>query len=232
MPVIITRAAKLQHISLLGVMTYVSRPFWRTDQFYAVFSEERCPSCFAGFDLNVWVIWRIYHSILTRHSNRCNVKLIRYQFWCTRCTFRLIKSLQWYSGRTWLEIKKNVKTAREPKNRILCHEIEPNLSNDRAMHERDNPSFWDEFMNLLFSGQNYAYLYFKASTKVLSYSAEETLGDYMWIGWLRSFLFRIRMNTEWYIVTWCNMLKCCKLNNYILTSVEFLHQNESMDSVC
>jgi hypothetical protein len=27
------------------------------------------------------------------------VKLIRYQFWCTRCAFRLIKSLQWYSGR-------------------------------------------------------------------------------------------------------------------------------------
>jgi hypothetical protein len=28
-----------------------------------------------------------------------NVKLIRYQFRCTRCAFRLIKSCQWYSGR-------------------------------------------------------------------------------------------------------------------------------------
>jgi hypothetical protein len=31
--------------------------------------------------------------------NYSYVKLIRYQFWCTRCTFRLIKSLQWYSVR-------------------------------------------------------------------------------------------------------------------------------------
>jgi hypothetical protein len=28
---------------------------------------------------------------------------------------------------------------------MLCHEIEPNPSKDRAMHEGDNPSFWDEF---------------------------------------------------------------------------------------
>ena len=31
---------------------------------------------------------------------------------------------------------------------MLCHEIEPNLSKDRAMHEGDNPSFLDKFMNL------------------------------------------------------------------------------------
>ena len=29
---------------------------------------------------------------------------------------------------------------------MLCHEIEPNLSKDRAMHEGDNPSFLDKFM--------------------------------------------------------------------------------------
>jgi hypothetical protein len=44
-----------------------------------------------------------------------------------------------------LEIRKIVKTVKEPKNQILCHEIEPNLSKDRAMHEGDmlegdNPS--------------------------------------------------------------------------------------------
>jgi hypothetical protein len=34
-----------------------------------------------------------------------------------------------------LEIrKKNVITVKEPKKQILCHEIEPNLSKDRAMH--------------------------------------------------------------------------------------------------
>jgi hypothetical protein len=27
------------------------------------------------------------------------------------------------------------------KTQIECHEIEPNLSKDRAMHEEDNPSF-------------------------------------------------------------------------------------------
>jgi hypothetical protein len=29
-------------------------------------------------------------------ANRLNVKLIRYQFWCTICAFRLMKSRQWY----------------------------------------------------------------------------------------------------------------------------------------
>jgi hypothetical protein len=43
-----------------------------------------------------------------------------------------------------LEIRKIVKTVKEPKKKpkqILCHEIEPNPSKDRAMHEGDNPSF-------------------------------------------------------------------------------------------
>jgi hypothetical protein len=38
-----------------------------------------------------------------------------------------------------------VKTVKEPKKpNILCHEIKPIPSKDRAMHEGDNPSFWDE----------------------------------------------------------------------------------------
>jgi hypothetical protein len=36
---------------------------------------------------------------------------------------------------------KNVKTVQQPKKPILCHEVEPNLSKDRAMHEGDNSSF-------------------------------------------------------------------------------------------
>jgi hypothetical protein len=41
-----------------------------------------------------------------------------------------------------LEIrKKNVKTVKEPR-KPKCHEIEPNPSKDRAMHEGDNPSFF------------------------------------------------------------------------------------------
>jgi hypothetical protein len=31
-----------------------------------------------------------------------------------------------------------------------CHEIEPNLSKDRAMPEGENPSFWDEFTKFSF----------------------------------------------------------------------------------
>jgi hypothetical protein len=69
-----------------------------------------------------------------------NVKLMRYQFWCTRCAFRLIKSCQWYSGRkSWN--KKNCENCKRAKKQIHCQEIEPNPSKDRAMHEGDNPSF-------------------------------------------------------------------------------------------
>jgi hypothetical protein len=44
-------------------------------------------------------------------------------------------------GPKMLETRKNVKTVKEAKNQILCHEIEPNPSKNRAMHEGDNPSF-------------------------------------------------------------------------------------------
>jgi hypothetical protein len=40
--------------------------------------------------------------------------------------------------------EKIVKTVKEPgkkEPKTECHEIEPNQSNDRAMHEGDNPSF-------------------------------------------------------------------------------------------
>jgi hypothetical protein len=43
-----------------------------------------------------------------------------------------------------LEIRKKkfVKTTRAEKTpQILCHEIEPNPSKERAMHEGDDPSF-------------------------------------------------------------------------------------------
>jgi hypothetical protein len=49
-----------------------------------------------------------------------------------------------------LEILTIVKTVKDPENQILCHAIEPNPSKDRAMHEGDNPSFWDELMKFTF----------------------------------------------------------------------------------
>jgi hypothetical protein len=53
------------------------------------------------------------------HWMRRNVKLIRYQFWCTRCAFRLIKSRQWYSGRkSWNP--KNCKTCKKAEKTKYC----------------------------------------------------------------------------------------------------------------
>jgi hypothetical protein len=40
-----------------------------------------------------------------------------------------------------LEIKKKLKCERADKIQTECHEIEPNLLKDKAMHEGDNPSF-------------------------------------------------------------------------------------------
>jgi hypothetical protein len=37
--------------------------------------------------------------------------------------------------------EKILKIVKEPKNQILCYEIDPNPSKDRAMHEGDNLSF-------------------------------------------------------------------------------------------
>jgi hypothetical protein len=34
--------------------------------------------------------------------------------------------------------------------KILCHEIDPNSRKNTAIHERDNPLFWDEFVKFTF----------------------------------------------------------------------------------
>jgi hypothetical protein len=60
----------------------------------------------------LWAGRDLYHATpaVTR-----DLGLIRYQFWCTRCAFRLIKYLQWYSGRKFGNSKAIVKTVKEPK---------------------------------------------------------------------------------------------------------------------
>jgi hypothetical protein len=83
-------------------------------------------------------------------TNNVNVKLIRYKFWCTRCAFLLIKSCQWCSGLKVGNLKKEKKLERADKTKTVCHEIAPNLSKDKAMHEGDNLLFWDEFIKLTF----------------------------------------------------------------------------------
>jgi hypothetical protein len=57
-----------------------------------------------------------------------HVKLIRYQFWCNRCAFQLLKSLQWCWGRrSWKSEKKNMWKLKEPsdENQTECHEPNP-----------------------------------------------------------------------------------------------------------
>jgi hypothetical protein len=48
--------------------------------------------------------------------------------------------------------KKKMWKLKEPldENQIECNEIEPNPSKNRAMPEKDNPSFWDEFTKFIF----------------------------------------------------------------------------------
>ena len=52
--------------------------------------------------------------------------------------------------KSWKSEKKKCEKSKEPKNQLLCREIEPNPSKDRAMHEGDNPSFLDKFMKFIF----------------------------------------------------------------------------------
>jgi hypothetical protein len=66
-------------------------------------------------DLIIWKAHLVHLNwyriiIFFLHSN---VKQIRYQFWCTRCAFRLLKSRQWYLGRkkSW----KSENSGKEPK---------------------------------------------------------------------------------------------------------------------
>jgi hypothetical protein len=40
----------------------------------------------------------LFLRILRKLTSNVYVNIIRYQFWCTRCAFRQIMSLQWYSG--------------------------------------------------------------------------------------------------------------------------------------
>jgi hypothetical protein len=54
------------------------------------------------------------------------VKLALYQFWSTRCAFRLIEHLQWFSGREKLEIRnkcENYKTANKNKSVMKLSQI-------------------------------------------------------------------------------------------------------------
>jgi hypothetical protein len=109
-----------------------------------------------------------------------NVKLIRYQFCCTRCAFWLLKSLQWCLGR------KSSKSGKKCENwkscRMKTKQSAMNLSQIRQRIELCLRNlilrFEISLQNLLFSWRFNSYSYFKASAEVLSNWAVETLGDW------------------------------------------------------
>ena len=67
--------------------------------------------------------------------------------------------------------KKNVKSVKSRKNQILCHEIEPNPSKERAMHEGDNPSFLDEFMKFYFLLDTCSFIHIRIFQQIPKYLA-------------------------------------------------------------
>jgi hypothetical protein len=82
---------------------------------------------------------------------------MRYQFWCTRCA-----SLQWYSGRKSWKSENNCENSKIAEKYYALNWANP--SKDKAMHERDNSSFWDESL-LRFSGDLSGYPLFVARVK-------------------------------------------------------------------
>ena len=61
------------------------------------------------------------------------------------------------------------KCERTEEDQKLCHEIEPNPSKDRAMHEGDNPLFWDELIKFYFLSWQFIYIrIFKQVPKYLA----------------------------------------------------------------
>jgi hypothetical protein len=80
-------------------------------------------------------------SLVRNHPLLLNVKVIRHQCWCTRCAYRQIMSLQWFSGRKiWKSVMLLLLNLVE--NKTECLEMEPYQSKDRAMLVRDNPYLW------------------------------------------------------------------------------------------
>jgi hypothetical protein len=101
------------------------------------------------YNVHIFTLWSFFvPSFMKILQWLEEVKLIRYQFWCTRCAFRLLmlrsKKLEIREKKLW--------KLKEPsdENQTERHEIEPNPSKDRTMPEGDNPSFWNDFTNFTF----------------------------------------------------------------------------------
>jgi hypothetical protein len=102
-------------------------PFWKVLIRKTGFCVSNQPGYIHTISIKRWQLSTIWDTCI---SKPLHVKLIRYQFWCTRCALRLMKSLQWCSGRkSWKSDKiSEICKSREKKQ---CHEIEPDTSKDR-----------------------------------------------------------------------------------------------------
>jgi hypothetical protein len=70
----------------------------------------------------VFPVGRMWLITVRYFCHSLNVKLIRYQFWCTICAFRLMKSRQWYLvKKVGNPRKKNVIKVKEPKETDRYH---------------------------------------------------------------------------------------------------------------
>jgi hypothetical protein len=63
--------------------------------------------------------------------------------------------------------------------KILCHEIEPNLLKARALHDGDNPLFWEEFIKFCYFLDCFFYIrIFKQAPKYLATGLYRPSGTY------------------------------------------------------
>jgi hypothetical protein len=95
------RSEGIAHCSAAPDPTYVfiKGPCCPTLDLYLLFGWWlRFTQCYFRYFVFIVAISQHFHIQLYKSD----VKLIRYQFWRTRCAFRILKSLQWYSGqKSW-----------------------------------------------------------------------------------------------------------------------------------
>jgi hypothetical protein len=118
--------------------------------------------------------WNYLWMLLMISNYECmfvaNVKLIRYQFWCTRCAFRLMKSRQWYSGRkSWKSQKQTVKTVKEPKKKQYCAMKLIQIRRRIELYLREIILRFE--MNLWNSRFSYSFIYIRIFKQVSNYLA-------------------------------------------------------------
>jgi hypothetical protein len=122
-----------------------TRRFRISGQLLHTYSRFLCPGADAGLAFLI-IFWSsFYDGSFTCKTNTLPILMHQMRNATTQVSSVMPRSKK-------LEIRKKCETVKEPSDETQreCHEIEPNPSKDRAMHEGDNPSFWDEFIKFTF----------------------------------------------------------------------------------